>query len=152
MATIRIPEEAGPFLPLCRTRDPLPTPAVEEVVCFDSYADLMVFAASWGFSDLNGKLPLRSTTFLDRPNPVDLQIFKNDRRYPPILLIALAASGDQEVVRDEESICRIIEDFAAVGFSRLRNLTNSNIPGTMHLAIAKKLAECSLNDGEDLTI
>ncbi|MCB1078492.1 MAG: hypothetical protein KDM64_11760 [Verrucomicrobiae bacterium] len=151
MATIRIPEEAAPFLPLCRTRDILPS-STEEVVCFDTYADLMVFAASWGFSDLKGKLPTRSTTFLDRPNPIDYQIFKSDRRYPPILLIALAASGDQEVVRDEETICRMIEDFAAVGFSRLKNLISSDLPGQMHLVIAKKLAEFPLGGDDDLTI
>lgn len=74
---------------------------------------------------------------LEKPYPIDFQIFKNDRRYPPLLIVALAASNDQNVVRDEESICKLAEDFSAGGCQNLKMLADKGLPGMMHLAIAE---------------
>ena len=142
MATIRVPQEAQSLLSLCRkhTCGPTETPGPP---CFETYADLLVFAAACGFHEIKGKAPNRKSKFLDSPNPIDLQIFKNDRRFPQILLIALATSRDQNVVRDEETICRLIEDFAAVGCFHI-NRTLSAKPGSPpHLVIANLLVGSS---------
>jgi dnd system-associated protein 4 len=148
MATIRIPQDATPFLPLCRSHSGDSHDRTEQV-CFETYADLMVFAAALGYEEMGGKLPMRETRFLDRPNPIDLQTFKNDRRYPPILLIALAASKDRAVVRDEDLLCKITEDFAAVGCERLKKTVDRGVPGGWHLAIAKRLTDSSAAPSED---
>jgi hypothetical protein len=140
MASIRIPEAAIELLPFCRRHvsrsgDSSITP------CFDTYADLLVFTASLGFREMNGTLPTRFTRFADTPYPIDLAIFKNDhRRYPQLLLIALAASGDRNVVRDEEVICKLTEDYAAVGCERLKRRLDRK-PGLGHLVIAQRIAE-----------
>jgi hypothetical protein len=139
MATIRIPEAAKPFLPLCRRRETTGTEA--EHVCFDSYADLIVFAAALGFDEMGGRLPNRETRFLAQPNPIDFAIFKDDRRYPPLLLIALAGSRERTVIHDEALICKLTEDFAAVGFERLTKIVDRGTPGAWHLSIAERLKE-----------
>jgi dnd system-associated protein 4 len=139
MPTIRIPEAAKPFLAMCRRHEA--SVAETEQVCFETYADLIVFAAALGFDVMGGRIPTRDTRFVTQPNPIDFQIFKDDRRYPQILLIALAASRDRAVIREEELLCRITEDFAAVGCERLKELVNASTPGSWHLVIAKRLAE-----------
>jgi hypothetical protein len=138
MATIRVPQEAQPLLPLCRKHERGPTEAAQPH-CFETYADLIVFAAAFGFSEMSGRPPSRKSKFLDRPNPIDLSIFKTDKRFPQILVMALATSRDQNVVRDEELICRLIEDFAAVGCQRLSRTLKSSVVGGAHLEIARIL-------------
>jgi dnd system-associated protein 4 len=142
MAVIRVPEEAKPLLRLCRKHDLAPT-EIEAKPCFETYADLMVFAASYGFSELGGKPPQRkqAVKFLDRPNPIDLSIFKTDKRYPQILLIALATSKDQKIVRDEELICKLIEDYVASGCQKLVRIIGKDGAGREHIELATVLSD-----------
>lgn len=142
MAAIHVPQEAQPLLALCRKHECGPTEQAGPM-CFETYADLIVFAASYGFAEMNGRVPNRKTKFLERPNPIDLGVFKNDKRYPQLLLIGLATSKDQNVVRDEETICRLIEDFASLGCSRLTQAIDAGSGEARHLAIAKALAQTS---------
>jgi hypothetical protein len=150
MAVIRVPEEAKPLLHLCRKHECGPTEQAGPP-CFETYADLIVFAASYGFAEMNGKAPNRKSKFLDRPNPIELGIFKNDKRYPQILMIALATSRDQAVVRDEEIICRLIEDFTSVGCNRMNAELRQSANVAPTLVIARILQQrASL--GGDVTI
>lgn len=142
MAVIRVPEEAKSLLPLCRKHECGPTDQVGPP-CFETYADLIVFTASYGFAEMNGKAPSRKSKFLDRPNPIELGIFKNDKRYPQILMIALAISKDQNVVRDEETICRLVEDLAALGCHKLTTSLNLSGSTAVQLALARFIAEGS---------
>jgi dnd system-associated protein 4 len=148
MPVIRVPIEAKPLLRLCRKHElgPSEQPGPQ---CFETYADLMVFAAAYGFSELNGHAPIRKKSeFLERPNPIDLSVFKNDRRYPQLLLIALATSKDQNVVRDEELICHLVEDYASVGCFRLSKATDQAFAPSAHLLLAQTLAEQPSDAGE----
>jgi dnd system-associated protein 4 len=147
MAVIRVPEEAKTLLPLCRKHECGPTEQAGPP-CFETYADLIVFAASYGFAEMNGRAPNRKSKFLERPNPIDLGIFKNDKRYPQILMIALATSKDQNVVRDEETICNLIEDFAALGCGRLAKKFDLKIALSAHMVIANILANSSSSADE----
>jgi dnd system-associated protein 4 len=141
MAVIRVPEDAKPLLRLCRKHDLAPT-ETEGPSCFDTYADLMVFAASYGFAEMGGKPPQRKKSeFLERPNPIDLSIFKTDKRFPQILLIALATSRDQNIVRDEDLICKLIEDYAAVGCQNITRMLGKNGDGREHIELATILSE-----------
>lgn len=141
MAVIRVPEEAKPLLPLCRKHDLAPAEQ-DSPTCFDTYADLLVFAAAYGFAELGGRPPVRKKSdFLERPNPIDLSIFKTDRRYPQLLLIALATAKDQNVVRNEDDICRVTEDYAAVGCERI--VRSSTAAGSLTFTIARALIEAN---------
>jgi len=145
MAVIRIPEEAKPLLRLCRKHDFSPT-ETEGQPCFETYADLMVFTASCGFAEMEGKLPQRKKkVYLDRPNPIDLSIFKTDKRFPQILLIALATSLDQNIVRNEDLICKLVEDYAVVGCEKLTRIIGKHGDGREHIELAAILSEHSDN-------
>lgn len=136
MPFIHVPQEAQSLLTLCRKHECGPTEQ-SGPPCFETYADLIVFAASYGFSEMNGRLPKRKSAFLERPNPIDLGVFKNDKRYPQLLMIVLACSKDRNVVRDEETLCRLIEDFASIGCSGLSRIIESASGVGRHLSIAK---------------
>jgi len=140
MPNIRVPESAKQLLPMCRKHDLLPGEN-ELPQCFETYADLMVFAAAYGYSELHGSIPKRKTKFLSTPNPIDFEIFKTDRRYPPILLIALAASKDKDVVRDESLLCKLTEDYAAVGFEKIMKIQAQQGATSLILQIANALAQ-----------
>lgn len=150
MAVIRVPEEAKPLLPLCRKHECGPTEQAGPP-CFETYADLIIFAASYGFAEMNGKAPHRTTKFLERPNPIDFSIFKTEKRFPQILLTALATSNDQNVVRDDETICRLIEDYAALGCSRTSQAISNKHIAQSHIAIARIIANWN-PDKSHLTI
>jgi hypothetical protein len=143
MSHIRIPIDAESFLPLVskhRTNDS----GRGHTHCFETYADLAVFLASYGFAIRRHQLPERTDeAFLQQPGPIDIGIFsKSDQRFPPLLLMALAATSDQKVVRDEDRICEIAELFAAAG-SRALKAHIQKEGTTQHLAIAKILAKFS---------
>jgi hypothetical protein len=140
MPNIRVPESAQQLLPMCRKHELLPTER-ELPQCFETYADLLVFAAAYGFSQLHGSIPKRKTRFLSTPNPIDFEIFKSDRRFPPILLIALAASKDKDVVRDESLLCKLTEDYAAVGFEKMIKIQSEHGDTSFILQIANALVE-----------
>lgn len=148
MPVIRVPVEAKPLLSLCRKHELGPS-ELAGPQCFETYADLMVFAAAYGFSELRGHAPIRKKSdFLERPNPIDLSVFKNDRRYPQLLLIALATSKEKDVVRDEELICHLVEDYASVGCLRLSKATDQAFALSSHLILAQTLVEQALDPSE----
>jgi dnd system-associated protein 4 len=139
MATIRIPKELKPLLPLCRSytghrqEDKAAAP-------FETFADLMVFAAAAGFHHLHGAPPKKPCAdFLDQPNPIDFSIFKSDSRHPILLLIALATSKDKDVVREEEVICRLTEDFAKAGAAYLGKYSGGNIAQSLLVSSTPQL-------------
>ena len=146
MSSIRFPAEGKPFLDLCRRRSDNEVAGVANPP-FDTYADLLVFAAAAGFHHNHGKAPnTKQLRFLEQPNPMDFGLFTNDRRYPVLLLIALASSRNKEIVRDEELICRLTESFAAIGFAAMsaHKATEPALP--MELSIASMVASISHKD------
>lgn len=146
MSSIRVPVEGKPFLDLCRRRSDNSLGGVANPP-FDTFADLLVFAAAVGFHHNHGKAPkARQLRFLEQPNPIDFGLFTNDRRYPVLLLIALSASGDKEIVRDEELICRLTESFAATGFSAMSAHKATEPALTMEMSIASMLARVTPKD------
>lgn len=148
MPVIRVPIEAKPLLALCRKHELAPS-EMAGPQCFETYADLIVFAAAYGFAELSGRPPSRKKqVFLERPNPIDLNLFKNDRRYPQLLLIALATSRDTNVVREEELICHLVEDFAAIGCLHLSKAANHKSSLSSHLILAQTLVERELDLSE----
>jgi hypothetical protein len=134
MPAIRLPASAEPLLPFCRRYD---DPA--ENACFDTYADLVTFAASCGFHRLNGRRPQASKDFLPKVYPIDLAVFKNQGLYPNLLLLGLGTERTADIARDEDSLCHLAESLADVGFSYLAHELAAWTPARFHLQLAALL-------------
>jgi hypothetical protein len=116
MATIRIPSTISSLLPYCGKWE-----NTREDACFPTYAALIVFAASYGYERWDGSALPAITKVLDRPNPIDLSIFK-DGLYSQILLLALAVKGSYEIAQSEDDLCRLVEGFADFGGRELSQI------------------------------
>jgi hypothetical protein len=124
MALIRIPVEAEPLIKYCK-------PAVDAVrqPIFGTYADLLLFMASYGYHCSGGTRPKRFKEGLKHPSSVELDVFeKNSERWQIVNLIGLAITEGHDVARRLDELVAIIEDLAAVGATELSLLLKkSNI-------------------------
>jgi hypothetical protein len=136
MPQIRIPKSAEPLLPLCRkSGDAL------DNACFDTYADLLAFAAGCGYHSLGGRKPTPPDAFLSIPNAIDLAIFDNQKLLPALLLIGLATTGDYQITRDDESLCQLIESCVDRGAKYLCHELKISNPVIFHLDLAELLED-----------
>ncbi len=141
MPTIRLPQSAEPLLPFCRRSEN----AVDNV-CFDTYADLVTFAASCGFHRFQGRRPDDPKEFVSGIYPIDLAVFKNQNLYPNLLLIGLGSEGTPDIARDEERLCRLVEAFADIGCKYLAHQLGAWTPARFHLELGSLLiAHSSIN-------
>lgn len=92
---------------------------------FETYASLITFAAARGFQyarEVPGAAPgdgAPPPPFLDAPAPVSYEVFRNQRLRPILLLIAIAHHGNARIASDADAVCRLIEDYAALGGEEL---------------------------------
>lgn len=142
MPSIRLPVTLEPLLPFCRKSEE----AVEHA-CFDTYADLVVFAASYGFYLQDGTRPSPPAKYLDLPYPIDLAIFRTQRSQ--LVLIGLATEGSQAIAQDEEKLCRLIEAFAEEGGKGLMETIKHSTPASFYLELANLLEEASSGKSSD---
>jgi len=142
MPSIRLPESAEVLLPFCRRND-----AAEPNACFETYADLVVFAASLGYYRMNGCRPADPTEFLSTVYPIDIGVFKNQGLFPNLLLIGLGTEGKVEIARDEERLCGVVEGFASIGCKTLSHQLPSWTVSRFHFEIGMALANaCAAPD------
>ena len=146
MPAIRLPESAEPLLKFCRRHED-----AEDDACFETYADLVVIAASCGYQRLNGRPPSEPDAFLSEVYPIDIGVFKNQGLFPNLLLIGLGATGKADIARDEEGLCRLAESFADVGCKHLGHELISWTPARLHLEFAKNLSESHGSQNEKTT-
>jgi hypothetical protein len=147
MPAIRLPESAQSLLAFCRRFEkPL------DNACFDTYADLFVFAASCGFHRLHGRMPAEPQQFLPNIYPIDLAVFKNQSLFPNLLLIGLGAEGKPEIARDEERLCRVVEAFADVGCKYLAHEVINWTPARFHLELGIILSEAVTSEKSSTSI
>jgi hypothetical protein len=142
MPSIRLPQSLEPVLPFCRkVTQPQPN------ACFDTYADLVGFAAACGFYHSNDRrpVPLREPSKLIFP--IDLAIFKNQRLFPMLLMMCLAFDGKDDVARDEERLCQLIEAYAEDGGRVMAAALERSTKAGFHLELAKMLEGASA-DGD----
>lgn len=141
MPTIRLPQSADPLLPFCRRyEEPL------DNACFDTYADLVTFAAACGFQRLHGRKPTDPQQFHAKVNPIDIAVFKNQNLFPNLLLIGLGSEGRPDIARDEERLCRIVEGFADVGCKHLAHELTVRTPARFHLELGMRIQAAALTD------
>lgn len=147
MPSIRLPKSAEGLLPFCRRHD-----AAESNACFETYADLVVFAASLGYHRMNGCRPSDPAAFLSNVYPIDIGVFKNQGLFPNLLLIGLGASGTSEIARDEERLCRTAEAFADFGCKGMTHDLSTCTPGRYHVALGEILQRSSQSDTAGVSI
>ncbi len=142
MPHIRVPEVAEPLLPFCK-----PWSRRMPTACFNTYADLIIFAAGFGFRELHGTSAPSCHAFIDdrQPYPIDLSVFKNSGQqlYPLILLLGLVTAKSREVVRDEEQLARIVENYAAFGLKELVAKLTATTPEEFHVDLAQLLIDAA---------
>lgn len=143
MPAIRLPISAEPLLPFCRRSD---EPA--ENACFDTYADMVTFAASCGFHRLHGRRPQNPEEFVPKIYPIDLAVFKNQGLFPNLLLIGLGTERNADIARDEDRLCHLVESFADIGFKYLGHELTSWTPARFHVELAAILRETAEQSGE----
>jgi hypothetical protein len=134
MPSIRLPQSAEPLLPFCRRSE---EPA--DNACFETYADMVTFAASCGFHRLHGRTPQDPKEFIPKTYPIDLAVFKNQTLFPNLLLIGLGTEQKADIARDEDRLCRLVEAFADVGFKYLAHELIGWTPARFHLEAASLL-------------
>lgn len=140
MATIKIPKAAEPLLKYCR-----PTVNKMENVCFETYAEYVIFSACLGFFHAERDGNYRVTEFVEQPYPIDMMIFQNQNLYPIILLISIAATKGHQVTTDDDMMARIIEYYSEIGSQYLCELLKQTVPGSFHLELAKLLTDEAYN-------
>lgn len=144
MPTIRLPQTLEPMLSFCRkAAAPLPN------ACFDTYADLICFATACGFRDLKGLHPVPLRAASKHISAIDLAIFKNQKLFPILLLICLAFDGRDDVARDEERLCQVIEGYAEEGGRVLANALDRSTKAGFHVELARMIEAASLDIQED---
>jgi len=132
MSQIRIPSSGNTFLQFCR-----PWPESRELVFFETYADLMVFATGIGFQKIGQSSVSTCSGFLDQPNPISLDVFKSLQTYSILLLVGLAVTNDHRIARDEKRLCGFIEDYAASGFLEMKRMLENTTPEEFHVELSQ---------------
>lgn len=134
MAAVYLPTILDSILPFVRKSQERKANA-----CFDSYAQLVVFAAALGFSKLDGDPPPKSSQRTSLVGPVEWEYLSGDRLQTAIQLIGLVAGGGTEIVNDPERLCRIIEDLAAEGGKELVRILRNGGDASFHLELGELL-------------
>ncbi len=142
MPNIRVPKAAVPLLPFCK-----PWSGRMSNACFNTYADLIMFATGLGFRQLRGTSAPSCHAFIDdgQPYPIDFSVFKNpgQQLYPLVLLLGLVTAKSREVVRDEEQLARIVENYAAIGLKELTEKLAAATPEEFHVELAQLLLDAA---------
>jgi dnd system-associated protein 4 len=141
MARIRIPIEAQPLLRFCDRNEPH-----EDNACFSTNADMVIFAAGYGFHRLGKQPPSGCSAFLSSPEPIDLDVFRNRQLFPLILLLGMTVAGNYEIARQEERLATLMENYAAAGFAALAKKLENSTPQEFHIDMARLLEEAAEDD------
>jgi hypothetical protein len=138
MSRIRIPNSALEILPFCQTSQ-----ARHREILFTNYAAMITMAAAYGFYHSGRRVP-ESKKFLASPEPIDLAIFRSQDLFPQLLMLSLACADELEGEDplNEDYICRLIENLAALGLKSLSALlASSGGPSTFVTKIGEEQAK-----------
>ena len=138
MAAVHLPAVLEPILPFVRKMQ-----GRKPNACFETYAHLVTFAASLGFSVLEGSPPPTGAKRSSLIDPVAWEYFSGDRQQTTIQLIGLVAGGGTEIVNDPERLCRMIEDLAAEGGKELVKIHKNCGDASFHLELGELLVKAA---------
>lgn len=116
MTQIRVPRAADELIQFVRGQK---KDTQEEI--FDTFAHLVCFGACLGLERDEKDL---HPEFLDRPGPIDVQVFKNNGLYEFLEVVVLASEGRHELLQDdnEGEFVKIVEGYASGGLRTLARL------------------------------
>jgi hypothetical protein len=114
MPAIRFPASAVPLLPLCKGHG--------EHYVFRTYADMVVFLASFGFHrhSLEGVPLCERFAYVEAPNPIPFEVFENRGAVSSFVMIALAIDGNIAKAENESGLTLLIERLADLGATLLQ--------------------------------
>lgn len=138
MPSVHLPVVLEPILPFVRKFQ-----GRKPNACFETYAQLIGFAAALGFHVLEGSPPPTSAKRSSLIEPVPFEYFSGDRQEIAIQLIGLVAGGGTEIVNDPESLCRVIEDLAAEGGKELIKIHKNCGDASFHLELGELLVKAA---------
>jgi len=140
MPAIRFPASAIPLLPLCKGHG--------ETYIFRTYADFINLMVAYGFhlhTEKGQKIP-NKPTFVDSPNPINLEVFENRGLYSLFIMVSLAYDDSRQVAEDEEQLTSLIERYAYLGALHLSGATQGKTQDDVRLFL------CEIMSGADDTI
>lgn len=136
MALIRVPKSAEPLLAFCK-----PNYNRHRNIFFETYAEFIIFVAAYGFYKKGTSCIQPANSFMDQPNPIDMAIFKNQHLFPLIILLGITLTGTYEIIRKEEDLARIIENYAEAGCHELAILLKKSTSESFHIELANLIQE-----------
>ena len=119
MANIRFPKTGEGLVRYLAAANMPPETAI-----FETGAHLVAFAAGIGYQRKEKDQDF--TPVADRPQPIDLNIFRSQGLYESLQIIAIADTGSHAIVHDdkEKELCELIEKYASAGFKYLLAMHN----------------------------
>lgn len=138
MAQVRIATTGEALLPFCK-----PWSEKRDNAVFATYYDFILFAAACGYRHLKGEHAPQCVSFMAQPYPVPFEYFKTDAQttFPLVLLLALGAFNRHDVVKDDDRLVKMLEDYSAVGFEVLSRLLAGTTPESFHVELARLLTD-----------
>jgi len=140
MPAIRFPSSALPLLALCKGHG--------ENYIFRTYADFINLMVAYGFHlhDKQGQKIPNKPTFVDSPNPINLEVFENRGLYSLFIMLALAYDDSRQVAEDEEQLTSLIERYAYLGARHLSDSTQGKTDEEIRIFL------CTIMSGTDDSI
>jgi hypothetical protein len=137
MTRIRVPRAALPLLVYCKTN-----PAKRDDACFSSYAELVVFLASFGFKATQGRITNITGDMLDAgPEPIEFTVFKNQGLFSQILLMGLSVSKGHSIAKNEQALAAIVETLASAGATELARAWAKSTPESFLFELVEQLCQ-----------
>lgn len=124
MTRIGVPKAALPLLVYCKTNS-----AKRDDACFSSYAELVVFLASFGYKLTQGRITNLTADVLETgPEPIEFTVFKNQGLFPQVLLLGLAVSKGHSIAKNEQALASVVETLATAGAGELARTWANTTP------------------------
>lgn len=121
MATIRMPVEGEDFLQFVKGA-PGENPQFSYIPTF---AHLLAAAAAAGAGQ---EPPIGDPEFLEKPLPIAIDIFRNQKLYDILLILVLAKTGDPAVAADQNRVAQVVEELACAGFRSMQEIYAESTP------------------------
>ena len=124
-----------PFLVYCKTN-----PSRRDDACFSSYAELVVFLASFGYKTTQGKIAKLTADMIESaPDPIEISVFKNQGLFSQVLLLGLAVSKGHSIAKNELALASVIEVLASAGAVEMAQVWSSTTPESFLFELADQL-------------
>ena len=136
MAAIRLPSNSIDLLPFCQRSEDARNDA-----CFDTYAHLLVVAASLGYRLSEGPARRTCESFLKTPGPIDLGIFRSQGLFSQLLIISMMCHQDNDSALDEGNLVMAVENLAEIGLEEMSMALSSKGASSFPEILAGWIAE-----------